>query len=206
MKVQLTMLGLVCFGLASCIKHVVVPAPKVKVNLASSFSADTNGVTISYTDAADGYAVVVDNYREIKGSPQLSSIKYYNTLKSESKIAQVKFTVGSAEWDAASGNFPPLATVTAFLSTTVPPVYSAAGTHGVEIIWKDDTGVLWMTRDTSIATVPGTFAFTSVTQESDETGDYFKFKTTFTCYLYNNSGTDSVYFQNGLYTSYFKNN
>jgi hypothetical protein len=206
MKNNLLSLGILLMAFASCIKHEIVPAPKPMVDLTSSFSADTNGVAINYKTGTDGYAVTCDNYREIKSSPMLSSIVFYNTLKSDSKVDQVKLSAGHAEWDASTGNFPPLQTVTDFLSKSTPPVYSTGGMNGVEIIWKDATGVIWKTKDTSQATMPQTFSFTSVTQESDETGDYFKFKASFDCYLYNSSETDSIHLTNGIYTSYFKNN
>lgn len=205
MKTRILLACITLIGAASCIKHEVIPAPKPKVDLTTVFSADTNGATISYKSGIDGYAVISDNYREIKGSPLMSTIIYYNTLKSDSKVEQFKLSIGSAEWDAASGTFPPLENVSTFLSTSKTWVYSDGGTNGVELIWKDSDGVLWKTKDTSIATVPATFTLATVTQESDETGDYFKFQATFDCYLYNNTLTDSVHFENGTYTSYIKN-
>lgn len=206
MKIQHTLLGISCLLFASCIKHVVVPAPEPKVVLTSTFSADTNSTNITFAKGADGYDVVNDNYREIKGSPQMSTIIYYSTLKSSSKVSQFKVAIGDAQWDAASGNFPPLATFTDFFSTSAVFVYKTGGANGVELTWKDEAGVVWTSKDTSMTANDGTFSISSATQQSDDTGDYMKVSLSFSCYLYNSSSTDSVYLQNGSFTTYFKNN
>jgi hypothetical protein len=190
--------------LSSCVEHEVIPPPKPVVDLSSSFRADTGEVTIVYTKDVDGFFIDATNFRELQTSPQLSSIKYINTISSTSNVQYVRFRIGKAFWDDASGNFPSLSQFQLFFDNSTNPLFSVGGEQGVEIEWRDANNKIWKT--TPDTEEPQAFQFTSLVQESDESGDYMKFNAVFSCTLYSADGQDSVRFDNGSYSSYFRNN
>lgn len=205
MKLKFFFLAIAATGaLASCIKHEVIPPPKPQVDLSSSFSADTNGTSIIYVKDVDGFLIEATNFRQLQTSPQQSSIIYLNTIRSTNYSDLVKFSVGRAYWDAIGGSFPSVSQFKLFFEGMMNPNYSDDGQNGVMIEWRDSQNKLWRSREAS--TQPQTFVFTSISQESDEDGDYIKFSSEFSCYLYSLDNLDSVRFENGNYSSYFKNN
>jgi hypothetical protein len=205
MKLKLLSLAAIVSVIAvSCIKHEVVPPPLPKVDLSSSFTADTSGATLIYTKDVEGFFVEATNFRELQASPQLSNIVYYNTIRSTNYADLFRISVGRAFWDAANGQFPSVSQFKLFFEGLTNPGFSDDGINGVMLEWRDRNNQLWHTREAS--TQPQNFVFTSITQESDEDGDYVKFSAEFSCYLYSLDGLDSVRFENGRYSSYFKNN
>jgi hypothetical protein len=205
MKLKLLSLAAIVSGIAvSCIKHEVIPPPQPKVDLSSSFTADTSGFPLVYTKDVDGFFVEATNFRELQASPQLSNIVYYNTIRSTNYADLFRISVGRAFWDAANGQFPSVSQFKLFFEGLTNPGFSDDGINGVMLEWRDSNNQLWHTRAAS--TQPQNFVFTSIVQESDEDGDYVKFSAEFSCYLYSLDGLDSVRFDNGRYSSYFKNN
>lgn len=205
MKLKFFFLAVAASGaIASCVKHEVIPPPKPQVDLSSSFSADTSGTNISYVKDVDGFYVEATNFRELQTSPQLSSIVYANTLRSTNYFDLVKLSVGRAYWDAGVDAFPSVSQFKLFFEGMMNPDFSDGGLNGVMIEWRDSGNNLWRTRENS--TQLQSFSFTSISQESDEEGDYVKFTSEFSCYLYSLDELDSVRFDNGRYSSYFKNN
>jgi hypothetical protein len=188
----------------SCIKHEVIPPPKPKVDLSSSFTADTSGFPLVYTKDVDGYFVEATNFRELQASPQLSNIVYYNTIRSTNYADLFRVSVGRAYWDAANGQFPSVSQFKLFFEGLSNPNFSDDGINGIMLEWRDSSNKLWRTREAS--TQPQNFVFTSILQESDEIGDYVKFTSEFSAYLYSLDGLDSIRFENGRYSSFFKNN
>lgn len=205
MKLKFFLLAIVTSGIAaSCVKHEVIPPPKPQVDLSSSFSADTSGTNISYVRDVDGFYIEATNFREIQTSPQLSSIVYLNTIRSTNYTDLFKVSFGRAYWDAASGDFPSVSQFKLFFEGMMNPNFSDDGQDGIMLEWRDANNVLWRSREAS--TQPQDFVFTSIVQESDEEGDYVKFTSEFSCYLYSLDELDSVKFENGRYSSYFVNN
>jgi hypothetical protein len=205
MKFKLfTIAALVAGITASCIKHEVIPPPKPKVDLSSSFMADTSGFPIVYTKDVEGFFVEATNFRALQASPQLSSIVYFNTIRSTNYADLFRISVGRCFWDAANGQFPSVSQFKLFFEGMSNPSISNDGLNGVMLEWRDSNNQLWRSREES--TQPQSFVFTSIVQESDEDGDYVKFSSEFSCYLYSLDGLDSVRFDNGRYSSFFKNN
>jgi hypothetical protein len=205
MKLKLfSFAALVAGFTASCIKHEVIPPPKPKVDLSSSFMADTSGFPIVYTKDVDGFFVEATNFRELQASPQLSNILYFNTMRSTNYADLFRVSVGRCYWDAANGQFPSVSQFKLFFEGMTNPGFSDDGINGVMLEWRDSNSQLWRSRQNS--TQPQNFVFTSILQESDEDGDYVKFSSEFSCYLYSLDGLDSVRFDNGRYSSFFKNN
>jgi hypothetical protein len=189
--------------MVSCVKHEVIPPPKPQVDLSSTFFADTSGTTIQYTKDVDGFYIQATNERFLQSSPQLSSIVYFNTIRSTNYTDLVKFSVGKALWDAAAGPLPTVSQFKLFFEGMLTPAFSDNAENGIVIEWVDRNGQLWISRENS--TQPQSFVFTSIVQESDEEGDYVKFSSEFSCWLYSLDNQDSVRFDNGRYTSYFQN-
>lgn len=208
MKLKFFFLAATASGvLVSCVKHEVIPPPKPEVDLSTSFVADTNGTSISYVNDVDGFSVETTSFRELQSSPQLSSIIYFNTIRSTNYSDLFKISVGRAFWDAVEGDLPSISQFKLFFEgmlTPNDPVYSDGALNGIMLEWRDSESNLWVSNENSPE--PQTFTFTSITQESDEEGDYIKFTADFSCWLYSLDGLDSVHFENGTYISYFKNN
>ena len=205
MKLKFFFLAIATTGaLASCVKHEVIPPPKPKVDLSSSFSVDTSSVKITYVKDVDGFLIEPTNFRQLQSTPQLSSIVYFNTIRSSVFSDLFKVSIGRAYWDAGNGPFPSVELFRIFFENTINPAFSDNGIDGVMLEWRDRNNVLWRSREASLQSQ--SFVFTSVVQESDEEGDYVKFSAEFSCYMYTTDGLDSIRFDNGKYTSYFQNN
>jgi hypothetical protein len=192
--------------LFSCIKHVVIPPPLPVVDLSASFSADTNGVQISYIKDLNGFYVQATNYREILSSPQPSNIKYFSTIQSSNLTDLFKVSVGRDFWDAANGTFPTVGQFKVYfesmLNVSLP--FSDDATQGVLLEWRDSNNQLWKT--VAASPQPKSFVFTSITQESDESGDYVKFTAVFTATFFSPDMSQQRTLTNGQYVGYFKNN
>jgi len=81
--------------------------------------------------------------------------------------------------DAASGPFPSVNQFRVYfesmLNVSLP--FSDNANQGIMLEWRDANNQLWKTSETS--PLPQSFIFTSISQESDEEGDYVKFTASF---------------------------
>ena len=194
-------------SLFSCIKHEIIPPPRPMVELTGTFSADTNGSQITYIKGLNGFDVVATNYREILSPPQASSITYFSSMESTNLFESFRLSVGREFWNAADGQFPNVNLFRLYfenLKNLLSVPFSDDATQGVSLQWRDANNQLW--RSKSDSPFPQSFVFLSVSQESDETGDYVKFVSVFTATLYSLDGTQTVTLNNGTFTGYFKNN
>lgn len=201
---------LVIFGglsLFSCIKHEVIPPPRPEVELNASFRADTNGFPIIYSKGVSGFDIKTSDIREILTPPQFSNIKYFSSIESVNLVEYFKVSIGRDFWSAASGNYPPIGQFKIYfenLMASMSVAFSDDATTGVALEWRDANNQLWRSREEAVT--PQIFSFTSVSQESDESGDYLKFRATFTATLYSLDESESRFLQNGEFVAYFKNN
>lgn len=194
------------FSLFSCIKHVVIPPPLPIVQLDASFRADTNGIMIVYSKGVNGFDMKATNFREINTPPQLSSIKYFCTMESVNVVEYFKVSLGRDTWNSSSGNFPPVNQFKVYFESlaTLNIPFSDNADTGVIMEWRDANNKIWKTSQDS--PLPQFFKLLSVSQESDEFGDYLKFTAEFAATFYSPDGLESKYLNNGLFVGYFQNN
>jgi hypothetical protein len=191
-------------SLFSCIDHVVIPPPLPEVDLSASFSCDTNGTQINYTKGLNGFDVLATNYREVLTPPQPSNIKYFSSIQSTSLVEYFKVSIGRDFFDAADGPFPPVDQFRVFFESFTAVPFSDNAEAGVHLEWRDANNQVWKTKANS--GLPQAFNFVSVSQESDESGDYLKFSAVFTATFFSPDESQTITLNNGLYFGYFKNN
>lgn len=192
------------FSLFSCIKHVVIPPPLPMVELNASFLADTNGVQLSYIKGLNGFDIKATNYREILTPPQASNIKYFCSMESTSLVEYFKVSIGRDYWNAQSGPFPAVNQFKVFFESLTNVPFSDDANAGVVLEWRDANNQVWKTKADSA--FPQSFNFVSVSQESDENGDYLKFNAVFTATFYSPDESQTRTLNNGVFIGYFQNN
>jgi len=191
------------FSLFSCIKHEIIPPPLPKVDLTASFSADTNGTQINYIKGLNGFDIKATNYREILTPPQQSNIKYFSSMESTNLVEFFKVSIGRDFWSASNGAFPPVAQFRVYFESMLSVAFSDDATTGVRLEWRDQNNQLWRSKEDS--PFPQSFSFVSVSQETDETGDYLKFTAVFTATLFSLDESETRTLNNGIFTAYFQN-
>jgi hypothetical protein len=190
-------------ALFSCIKHEVIPPPLPQVELNASFSADTNGTQITYIKGINGFDIKATNYREILTPPQQSNIKYFSSIESINLVESFKVSIGRDFWSASSSAFPPVAQFRVYFESMLAVAFSDNATTGVYLEWRDENNQLWTSKEDSDE--PQNFNFVSVSQESDESGDYLKFTAVFNATLYSPDESQTRTLNNGIFTAYFQN-
>lgn len=195
-------LGLSMF---SCIEHVVIPPPLPMVILEGTFLADTNGVQFSYMKGVNGFDVKPSNFREIQTPPQMSNIKYFCSMESTNLVEYFKVSIGKDFWNATSGPFPVVNQFKLFFESMTNVPFSDDANAGVVLEWRDANNQVWKTKQDP-GGLPQFFNFATVKQESDETGDFVKFKALFSATFFSTDGTQTRTLNNGMFIGYFKNN
>jgi hypothetical protein len=194
------------FGVSSCIKHEVIPAPVPMVDLSCHFIGTVNGTTVELTENVLGYYCTTSKAKVLLPSPSLSSASYFSQMLSSSTPVSVKIALGSVMWDAASAIDPDVAAFNAFHGSNLTPNFSTLGATGFEFSYRDGTGVTWTSKSNSVNFQDVTFS--SIVQESDTSGDYSKFKCNFECYVYHTDAVtlvlDSIHVQGAQYEAWFK--
>ena len=194
------------FGVSSCIKHEVIPAPVPMVDLSCHFIGTVNGTTVELTENVLGYYCTTSKAKILLPSPSLSSASYFSQMLSSSTPVSAKIARGSVMWDAATAIDPDVAAFNAFHGSNLTPNFSTLGATGFEFSYRDGTGVTWTSKPNSVNFQDVTFS--SIVQESDTSGDYSKFKCNFECYVYHTDAVtlvlDSIHVQGAQYEAWFK--
>ena len=194
------------FGVSSCIKHEVIPAPVPMVDLSCHFIGTVNGTTVELTENVLGYYCTTSKAKILLPSPSLSSASYFSQMLSSSTPVSAKIALGSVMWDAATAIDPDVAAFNAFHGSNLTPNFSTLGASGFEFSYRDGTGVTWTSKSNSVNFQDVTFS--SIVQESDTSGDYSKFKCNFECYVYHTDAVtlvlDSIHVQGAQYEAWFK--
>ncbi len=194
------------FGVSSCIKHEVIPAPVPMVDLSCHFIGTVNGTTVELTENVLGYYCTTSKAKILLPSPSLSSASYFSQMLSSSTPVSAKIALGSVMWDAATAIDPDVAAFNAFHGSNLTPNFSTLGATGFEFSYRDGTGVTWTSKPNSVNFQDVTFS--SIVQESDTSGDYSKFKCNFECYVYHTDAVtlvlDSIHVQGAQYEAWFK--
>jgi len=181
MKKGIFILGVIGLVISSCIKHEVVPAPVPQADLYCHFAGNIGGDSTEFTQNVsyyDGFAGL--NYEENFG---IASAKYYFNMQSTTQVEAIGVMLGSITWSVASGNgAPALGTFNEFFLDNDLPPYTMDANNGFQVLYTDVSGNLW----NSVDTVPSnqSVEFTNIVQESDEAGDYSKFKCSFDTKVY----------------------
>lgn len=207
-KLKFSIAALLCAGfiLSSCIEHEVIPAPTPTVELKCSFDGIVNGTDVHLMQFIDGYDCTPTKAKYLLPPPQWSTAVYYSEIASASSPVSFKIGMGSVAWDASTTGDPTLALFNDFFTSNLTPNFSNVGVSGIEVSYRDAAGRNWVSHDNSVNVQNA--SFTSISQESDETGDYSKFICNFNCYVYyQDPGTmlwDSIQIQNAAFKGWFK--
>jgi len=197
----------VLFGgifLASCIEHEVIPPPRVTVDLDCSFTATLEGADYNLVAGVGGFYCDATRAKEILPNPQPSTAKYYAAIRSDEQFDFIQVKMGSVLFDAEVGSDPTLEEFTQFFEQTTNPEFKTDANEGVEIVFRNGDGGVFFSKEAD--PTPQMFSITSVSQESDEEGDYLKFTANFSCNLYDDPANpgDTVTIENGVYIGYFQ--
>lgn len=195
---------LVSTVLFSCVEHEVIPPPKEEVELNSSFTAMLEGVEYELIQDVDGYYCDPTQAKEILPTPQPSTVTYYSAMKSDAELGFIQIGIGKLNFNADANINPTVEQFSTFFNSNTGPDYSLDAEEGVEVIFRDGNGDVWTSYEDSGE--PQDFTFTSLTQESDEQGDYMKFVANFSLELYDDldTPTDTILIENAVFEGYFK--
>lgn len=190
--------------LASCIKHEVIPAPEPRVDLPANFTAKINGAGYELIKDVDGVHCVATQALEILPSPQPSNVIYFSSIESSQKLDLVKVSLGKLNFNPNENTKPSVAEFKTFFELNQNPSFQIGGEGGVEIVYRDASGNVWMSMEDS--GMPQSFVITSLSQESDELGDYMLFTAQFSVTLYDDieDPTDAILIEDAIYKGYFK--
>lgn len=190
--------------LYSCVEHEVIPPPKDEVELKCSFSAVLEGLEYELVGGVDSYYCNPSQAKEILPTPQPSTVTYYSAIKSDAALGFIQIGIGKLNFNADADIDPPVEQFSTFFNSNTDPEYSLEAEDGVEIIFRDGSGDIWTSYQDSGETQD--FTFSSLTQESDEQGDYMKFVANFNLNLYDDldDPTDTIRIENAVFEGYFK--
>ena len=137
-------------------------------------------------------------------TPQLSTITYFSALRSEEALDFIQVGIGKLNFSAQESINPSVEQFSTFFNSNITPDYSFEADDGVEIVFRDGVGDVW--KSYQDATAPQDFTFTSLSQESDELGDYMKFVAEFSLELYDDidNPTDTITMENAVLECHFK--
>lgn len=195
---------------AACVKHEIIPTPADIVDLKVHFEGTINGTFVEYTDDVDGFNGETSDAQFIQTSPLLSSVSYYHDMTSNLIDRSLKVGIGSVYWDAGAVEKPLVEDFNTFFTdledqTGIP--FTEGAVDGFEVIYTDNFNNVWTTDAES--TNPQTVLFTSIENDSDNTGDYSKFTVEFTAYLYRTVteipfARDSILIEDAVLDGWFK--
>ncbi|MDX2362026.1 MAG: hypothetical protein QNK23_14550 [Crocinitomicaceae bacterium] len=179
-KKSVFLIGLMGLTIGSCIDHEVIPPPEPTVDLICSFEGNIGGAFVEYTENVNGYTCTSDIRKQTQSG--ITDAQYLFAMTSQEQIPFVQIALGSLTWNDANGTqIPALSLFNAFFLTNDNPEYSNAALDGFEASYRDIYGDTWRSYKDSI---PESVAFSGITQESDNNGDYSKFVCTFSCPVY----------------------
>ena len=194
----------------ACVKHEVIPKPADIVDLKVHFEGSINGTYVEYTDDVDGFNGETSETQLLLTSPVLSSVNYFCNMTSNIINRSLKIGMGSLYWDIGALDKPRVEEFNTFFTnikgvTTIP--YTSGAVDGFEVSYTDNFGKTWVSDPASVN--PQSVEFTSIENDSDNTGDYSKFKVEFSCYLYRvvtqtPLAIDSIRIDGGVFDGWFK--
>ena len=205
----------VLLSASSCIEHEVIPPPTNTLDLNASFVGYVNGTQVEFTQNVLNYKGYSDNFTSIYASPLLSKMLFISEMKSPTDQRAIRMTFGSLDWDASANSTPTLTMFNDFHTNNsginlpfqdwASLIDVANTTDGVQVEYTDQTGLVWISRESD----PGQVAnFTIIDQATDKTGDYSLFEVTFSCkvwrYNVQTQLDESLNIANGKLRGWFK--
>ncbi len=192
------------FSITSCIEHEVIPPPKVKVDLDCSFVGTLQGSNYTLVAGVGGFFCDATRAKEILPNPQPSNARYYAAIRSNEQMDFFQVKMGSVLFNAEAGPDPSVEQFGEFFAENPTPEFKKEAHNGVEIVYRDSQGNVFFSKEDD--NTFQSFFLTSVSQESDEEGDYLKFTANFTCNLYDDpdNPSDTVKVEDGIYIGYFE--
>ena len=171
-------LGLLGVTLGSCIKHEVIPAPEPTVDLKCEFQGIIGGAYIEYTENVSGYSCAPSIAKQTIGGQ--TDAQYLFTMLSESEVPYIQIAMGSLSWSDPTGtSTPALALFNQFFNRDGAdmsnPQYSNSALAGFEVTYRDAYGDIWKSDEVNSTIQDVDFIYESISQESDNSGDYTKF-------------------------------
>lgn len=192
--------------LAGCPEHEIIPAPTPEAELNAHFIGTINGTDLELTQNVDGYYLESTKIKLLNPSPTPSTAVYNANFKSDQSLVSINISLGSIIWDASISSDPTLSLFNSFFTSpgNLTPAYSAAAASGFEVTYRDGFGNVWTSDPASAA--PQDVVFSNVTQESDASGDYSKFRCTFNCTVYRTVGPDtfSLLIEDAVYDGWYQ--
>lgn len=206
LKISLSAIVLLTLGFTSCIEHEVIPAPVPMVDLNCHFQGNINSTNVEFTENVNGYMCAGEKAKILLPPPNYSSAIYYSEILSAQSPVSIKLAMGSIMWDASTTEDPTLSQFNEFFTNNTTPNFSDQALAGFEVTYKDGAGVSWVSKENSVNVQD--VIFSNISQESDSTGDYSKFKCSFECYVYHTDGItleeDSLRIHSALFEGWFK--
>ncbi|RYM35597.1 hypothetical protein ERX46_01000 [Brumimicrobium glaciale] len=194
--------------LTSCVKHEVIPKPTYEAKLPISFTGNIQGANYTIIEDIKGFYCKPSQAKEILPSPQPSKIAYYSSLESGQQQDMIQVRLGKLIFSSNNADRPSIEDFNEFFKTgiTTPIEYKTDSEDGVEVVFRDSQGTVWMSSETSI--FPQTFELSNLEEDSDEEGQYMKFVAKFSLSLYDNLLnpvlSDTIEIQNAIFQGYFK--
>lgn len=165
-------------SLISCEEHEVIPPPVPIVDLKCACDAVINDSVVQYTDTCRYFTTKAIN------TGALSNAQYKTFIQKNNLVQGMKLEIRSIEWSDDGSNTPTIAQWKTFFDNNLHPGYSTiAADNGVVLTWTDPNNRQWISDSSTICFK--NFAFNSMVQDSDTTGDYMLFDATFNCVLRN---------------------
>lgn len=166
--------------LTSCIEHEIIPAPEPTVTLKSGFQGIIGGAYIQLTENVNGYYSAPSIAKQT--SVGVTDAQYLSTMISQSESSYMQVGIGSLSWSDPTGtSIPALTSFNQFFHQDAPatsaPSYSNNALAGFQVVYRDDYGDEWKSDEVNSSVQDVDFVYESISQESDDSGDY----STFTC-------------------------
>lgn len=204
-KLTFSLLTVALLG-ASCVEHEVIPPPKPEVELECSFTATINALDYDLVEQVDGFFCDPTQAKILNPSPQPSFVTYFASIRSQDELDYIQVKLGRLQFNADMEPDPTVESFENFCMSAVTPNFSEEAIDGVEVVFRDGQGQVWMSNPASLE--PQSFQFSAMNLESDDENDYMKFIANFTCYMYTNlenpAAGDSMLVENAIYRGYFK--
>jgi hypothetical protein len=181
-KKTLIIILLLGVTLGSCIKHEVIPAPEPTADLKGEFQGTVGGAYIEYTENVNGYYCAPSI--AMQTSAGITDAQYLFAMISQSDASFMQVGIGSLSWNDPTGTSTPALTLfNQFFDKDAPatsaPNYSNNALAGFEVVYSDTYGDIWKSDEINSTVQDVSFVNESISQESDNSGDYSKFTCNF---------------------------
>lgn len=198
-------LGILIF---SCNKREIIPAPERKVDLKNHFYGKINGVdVVELTQNVNGFRGT-SGVDLIINASTLDSAIYHSIFASTESLQGISVGHGSIVFDWNASDRPTLANFESFYLSgpNQNPVFAPGGLTGFTFTYTDGSGRNWRSN------ANGLVAYSSMAIESDDSGDYAKFKVAFETEVFHTyydpvlqvDVTESMLITDAVYTGWYK--